>query len=115
MYVTPVALFSPEPPSSVLAAVGLAEVASLEASLSASEPMTMQRLPTFGEGIVSLNVDTKYLTLSETATIEEVRSGVDQVLSPTFKILKHKDYITTIGKLWIRNKFGASSARKRFD
>ena len=84
MYVTPVALFSPEPQSSVLAAVGLAEVASLEASLPASEPMTMQRLPTFGEGIVSLNVDTKYLLLSETATIEEVRSGVDQVLPSKF-------------------------------
>ena len=70
----PVALFSPEPPSSVLAAVGLAEVAFLEASLPASEPMTMQRLPTLGEVIVSINGDTKYLTLSEMATIEEVRS-----------------------------------------
>ena len=41
----PVDLFSPVPPSSVLVAVGLAEVASLEASLPASEPMTLQRVP----------------------------------------------------------------------
>ena len=62
--VAPVALFSPEPPSSVLAAVGLAEVASLEASLPASEPMTLQRIPTYGDGIVTINVDAKLPMLS---------------------------------------------------
>ena len=108
--VAPVALFSPEPPSSVQVAVGLAEVASLGASLPAADSTTMQRLSTFGDGSVSINVDTKYLTLSEMSTIEDVRRWVDQVKSPTFKYMNHMDCITSVGKLWILNKFEASSA-----
>ena len=108
--VAPVALFSPEPPSSTQVAVGLAEVASLGASLPAADSTTMQRLPPFGDNSVSINVDSKYLILSEMATIDEVRVWVEQVKSPTFKFLNHMDYITSVGKLWIRNKFEASSA-----
>ena len=105
-----VALFSPEPPSSTQVAVGLAEVASLGASLPAPDSTTMQRIPPFGDGSVSINVDSKYLTLSEMATMDDVRRWVEQVKSPIFKFMNHMDYITSVGKLWIRNKFEASSA-----
>ena len=108
--VAPVALFPPEPQSSTQVAVGLAEVASLGASLPAADSSTMPRIPPFGDNSISINVDSKYLILSEMATIDEVRVWVEQVKSPTFKFLNHMDYITSVGKLWILNKFEASSA-----
>ena len=55
--VAPVALFSPEPQSSAQVAEGLAEVASLEVWLTALGSMTMQRVPTYRDEIVSINVD----------------------------------------------------------
>ena len=85
-------------------------MASLGASLPAPDPVILQRIPTFGDGIVSINVDTKHLMFSEFAAIEDVRNWVNQIRSPSFKFLKHKDYITAMGKFLIQNRFEASSA-----
>ena len=42
--------------------------------------------------------------------MDDVRRWVEQVKSPIFKFMNHMDYMTSVGKLWILNKFEASSA-----
>ena len=65
------------------------------------------------EKMLSINVDTKLITLVEHSTHGQVLAWVNQISHPKFNGLDHLDYITQSCKLWVDMKMSTSTTFPR--
>ena len=106
--VAPVALF-PESTSSV-ASTSVLVLPSSDATSNQSLPTP---IPRAADQVLSINLDTKLLTLSEYSTHGEVLNWVSQCSHPRFNGLNHLNFITLGGKRWVDMKVSTSTTLPR--
>ena len=107
--VAPVALFPPESTSSV-APTSVLVLPSPDATLNQS---LQKPTPRVIDQVLSINLDTKLLTLNEHSTHSEVLVWVSQCSHPRFNGLDHLNFITRSAKIWVDMKFSTSTTLPR--
>ena len=113
--VAPMALF-PDSTSSVTSSSESALPPSTSvagAATSVISALPVARSSNSSDSVVSINIDTKLLTLEERCNLETARVWIRQCSHPQFGGLNFVEYISPSGKLWIDMKMSANTTLPR--